>query len=61
MQCEYVTEVYGVLVFPLVALTRRVVATRLCGGTVTTANVITPTNEVILTFVLEAGDRRNHK
>ena len=33
MQCEYVIEVYGVLVFPLVALTRRVVALRLCGGT----------------------------
>ena len=33
MQCEDVIGVYGVLVFPLVALTRRVVASRLCGGT----------------------------
>ena len=28
---------------------------------VTTANVITPTNEVILTFVVEAGHRGSHK
>ena len=30
-------------------------------GTVTTAKVITPTKEVILTFVVEAGHRRNRK
>ena len=29
-QCEYFIEVYKVLIFPLIALTHRVIASRLC-------------------------------
>ena len=42
VQCEYTIEIYKVLIFPLIALTHRVIARRLCARTLTVLKIQWP-------------------
>ena len=56
MQCGYVIEAYGVLLFPLVALTRRVIASCLYGGTLGAGREIEVLHATVCVINLDKRD-----